>query len=388
MSTLERTIFLIGFSLFSIIGVAIFLFSFQRANSTPWLETNHIETTINAWSYAFSNLQGDTPEQSNQHGELWDLQSYDDLTAQEEVLLAQNNQFVLTSHLLLWLGFFGFAFKEMAQRRAQPAWVIWLRRLGFCGGGLLFFLVIGFYTALTADTRLLIPLPGSDDLFSWMTMSTSDYSMAGVHPWNDFLSITALGLFSGILILGFCGEGLKTLPATLIACGLSTIIFPITCSWVWGSGWLSFNLNAMDFAGGSIIHTVTGAAAIPIALGLFFAQKKARLLNPTAIPDDEYPKKSTLWLAVALPLIILAFMGSHLSSFLEAKPEVGKAAVTILLSCLTCGMGACLWAIRNPHRSIIELFLLGAIGGAVLVSANIETASQVIVIPMGLIMGA
>ena len=46
---------------------------------------------------------------------------------------------------------------------------------------------------------------------------------------------------------------------------VSMFIYPIVSSWVWGGGWLASEVGTLDFAGGIVVHTTAGVAAIIVA---------------------------------------------------------------------------------------------------------------------------
>ena len=67
------------------------------------------------------------------------------------------------------------------------------------------------------------------------------------------------------LITGAFAERMK-FPAYLLFTSLwvSFVYFPV-CHWVWGGGWLA-DMGALDFAGGTVIHINSGAAALVCAI--------------------------------------------------------------------------------------------------------------------------
>ncbi len=46
------------------------------------------------------------------------------------------------------------------------------------------------------------------------------------------------------------------------------IVYIPVARWVWGGGWLATNIGALDFAGGIVVHTTAGVAALVIAMML------------------------------------------------------------------------------------------------------------------------
>ncbi|HIJ91566.1 MAG: ammonium transporter [Desulfobulbaceae bacterium] len=73
------------------------------------------------------------------------------------------------------------------------------------------------------------------------------------------------------LITGTFAERIK-FPAFLLFTVLwSTLVYLPVCHWVWGGGWISGH-GGLDFAGGTVIHINSGAAALVAAL--MFGKRK------------------------------------------------------------------------------------------------------------------
>ncbi|HEX9716134.1 MAG TPA: ammonium transporter [Desulfurivibrionaceae bacterium] len=73
------------------------------------------------------------------------------------------------------------------------------------------------------------------------------------------------------LITGSFAERIK-FPAFLLFTVLwSTLVYLPVCHWVWGGGWISGH-GGLDFAGGTVIHINSGAAALVAAL--MFGKRK------------------------------------------------------------------------------------------------------------------
>lgn len=69
------------------------------------------------------------------------------------------------------------------------------------------------------------------------------------------------------LVVGGFAERMK-FSAMLWFSGLwVTLVYVPICHWVWGGGWLG-DLGLMDFAGGTVVHTSAGVAALVAALTL------------------------------------------------------------------------------------------------------------------------
>ena len=69
------------------------------------------------------------------------------------------------------------------------------------------------------------------------------------------------------LITGAYAERMKFSAFLLFTVLWTTFVYLPVCHWVWGGGWLG-KLGALDFAGGTVIHINSGAAALVVAVML------------------------------------------------------------------------------------------------------------------------
>lgn len=67
------------------------------------------------------------------------------------------------------------------------------------------------------------------------------------------------------LITGAFAERMKFSAFLIFTALWATFVYFPVCHWVWGGGWLG-NMGALDFAGGTVIHINSGAAALVTAI--------------------------------------------------------------------------------------------------------------------------
>ena len=67
------------------------------------------------------------------------------------------------------------------------------------------------------------------------------------------------------LVTGAFAERMKFSAYILFALLWSTLVYLPVCHWVWGGGWIGGH-GALDFAGGTVIHINSGAAALVAAI--------------------------------------------------------------------------------------------------------------------------
>jgi Amt family ammonium transporter len=147
------------------------------------------------------------------------------------------------------------------------------------------------------------------------------------------------------------------------------VYIPVARS-VWGGGWLS-GLGTMDFAGGIVVHTTAGIAALVIALML----GTRRGFNKTLLP----PHSPTLTM-VGAGLLWVGWYGFNGGSALAANDDASSA---ILNSHLAACAAAVVW-IMLERLKIGKPTSIGIVTGAVAGLATITPAAGYIG-PMGAI---
>jgi Amt family ammonium transporter len=88
----------------------------------------------------------------------------------------------------------------------------------------------------------------------------------------DILFVMYQGMFAVItpaLISGAFAERMRFGPFVVFTLLWATLVYAPTAHWVWGGGWMGMSgLGALDFAGGTVVHISSGAAAMAAAIVL------------------------------------------------------------------------------------------------------------------------
>ena len=82
------------------------------------------------------------------------------------------------------------------------------------------------------------------------------------------------------LVIGAYVERIK-FSVVLIFSALWLVLFVPGCFWVWGGGFLA-EMGVKDFAGGIVVHTTAGLAALVVAVVLGKRRLSALTFNGTA----------------------------------------------------------------------------------------------------------
>jgi len=89
----------------------------------------------------------------------------------------------------------------------------------------------------------------------------SAISWAGVPFWAKFFFQLVFCGTAATIVSGAVAERIKYLSFIIFSLLLTMFIYPIVGHWVWGGGFLS-SLGMLDFAGGTVVHSVGGWAAL------------------------------------------------------------------------------------------------------------------------------
>ena len=199
-------------------------------------------------------------------------------------------------------------------------------------------------------------------------------TMAGDIPESVFSMFQlTFAIITPALIVGAFAERMR-FSAMLLFSGIWLILVyaPIT-HWVWGGGWLG-EMGLLDFAGGTVVHTSAGVAALIVALVM-----GARLDFPkTPMPPHNLPMSMT-----GAGMLWVGWFGFNAGSALAANGDAGMA---MLVTHLSAAAGAFTWMciewVKYGKPSA-----LGAVTGMVAGLGTITPASGFVGPAGGLVIG-
>ncbi len=199
---------------------------------------------------------------------------------------------------------------------------------GFIGGGDYFFLRgVGFdaWDGTTIPGQLFMIFQG---MFAVITPALM------VGAFAERIKFSALCWFSGLWLL---------------------LVYAPVCHWVWGGAEGFFGLgadNALDFAGGTVVHINAGVSALVAALVLGRRRD---------YPDGMSPPHNLPFAVLGTGLLWFGWFGFNAGSALGAN---ASAANALVVTHVAAAAGALGWAILDWLREK-KPTLLGAITGAV-----------------------
>ena len=210
--------------------------------------------------------------------------------------------------------------------------------------------VIGYTLAFGSDVGQFI---GGLDYFLLRGVGQGPSPMAENIP--DILFMMFQGMFAVItpaLITGAFAERIRFVPFAIFAVLWATFVYDPICHWVWGGGWIQQNWEALDFAGGTVVHISSGTAALAAAFVL------GRRIG---WPSEPMPPNNLPLTVLGAGILWFGWFGFNAGSALAAD---GLAASAFVMTHLAAAAATITWAgaeyVQRGKASV-----LGAASGAV-----------------------
>jgi ammonium transporter, Amt family len=156
-----------------------------------------------------------------------------------------------------------------------------------------------------------------------------------------------------LLISGAFAERIKYSAFFIFAIAWSLFIYFPLAHWIWGGGWLA-QLGVWDFAGGIVIHTSAGMAAL--AAGLVFGRRKN--FGPQIMVPHNLPLA-----VIGATMLWLGWFGFNAGSALAANGVAGNALLTSQIAAATCTLVWLFLSWKRSGKPSIAAVINGAIAG-------------------------
>ncbi len=186
------------------------------------------------------------------------------------------------------------------------------------------------------------------------------------------------GMFAIItpaLISGAFAERMKFSAYLIFTLLWATLVYDPVAHWVWGGGWIATKLGALDYAGGLVVHIISGVAALCCVL----VMGKRKGLGQ----EEMHPHNLTMT-ALGTGLLWFGWFGFNGGSALAAN----KSAVVAFVNTNTAAAAATVaWSlIEWLHKG--KATVLGACTGAVAGLVAITPAAGYVTPASALLIGA
>jgi Amt family ammonium transporter len=194
--------------------------------------------------------------------------------------------------------------------------------------------------------------------FSWLGLQG-----VGFEPFKDYSSTIPnqafmffqmmFAVITPALIIGAFAERMKFSAFLIFALLWSTFVYDPVCHWVWGSGGWLRQLGVMDFAGGIVVHTSAGIAAL--ATTLIIGRRKS--LNHTPSPHN------LPFVVLGTGLLWFGWFGFNAGSALAVNKVAVNAFVVTNTAAAAAGLSwALLEWVRNSRPTVFGI-VTGCIAG-------------------------
>ncbi len=210
--------------------------------------------------------------------------------------------------------------------------------------------------------------PEGNAFFSWgnlfLSATTTDSTAATFSDEviSEYVFICFQMTFAAItaaLILGATAERMKFSATMLfVAIWLTIVYFPIA-HMVWAGGGLLFEMGALDFAGGTVVHINAGVSALVLS----FLLGKRR-----GYPAEPMPPHSLTLTMVGTGLLWVGWFGFNAGSELEADGTAGLAMINTFVATAAAALFWMLCEKFSGHKGSALGYCSGIIAGLVAVT--------------------
>ena len=212
------------------------------------------------------------------------------------------------------------------------------------------------------------------DLSNLMMVGIGIDSMSGTIPESVFAGFQmTFAIITPALIIGAFVERMNFAAVLLFSVIWLLVVYAPVTHWVWGGGFMAA-WGMMDFAGGIVVHTTAGTAALVIALVL------GKRIN---FPQSVQPPHSPILTMIGASMLWIGWFGFNGGSALGAGQSAGMALV---VTHIAASVGALSWMFIEWFR-FGRPSLVGIATGMVAGLATVTPASGYIGIPGGIIIG-
>jgi len=206
--------------------------------------------------------------------------------------------------------------------------------------------------------------------------SAPNFDYAPTIPHNLFMIFQAMfAIITPALIIGAFAERIKFSAFIIFSLLWATLVYDPVAHWVWGiDGWLRV-LGVQDFAGGLVVHTTAGIAALVTAL--MIGRRKG--YNNSPMPPHNLP-----FTALGAGLLWFGWFGFNAGSALAAN---GLAVSTFVATNMAAAAGGLVWAVLEWF-SAGKPTTFGIVTGSIAGLATITPASGYVTPLSAVIIGA
>ena len=186
-------------------------------------------------------------------------------------------------------------------------------------------------------------------------------SMSGTIPETVFITFQmTFAIITPALIVGAFAERMKFSAMLLFSVLWSTIVYAPICHMAWaGAGGFFWDLDVLDFAGGTVVHINAGIAALVAAL---------MIGKREGYGEVPLPPHSLTITVIGASMLWVGWFGFNAGSAAAAN---GSAGMAMLVTQVATAMAALTWMVvewkKHGKPSVLGI-VTGAVGGLVAIT--------------------
>jgi Amt family ammonium transporter len=269
--------------------------------------------------------------------------------AEQEVISGADTAWILTcSALVLMMTLPGLALFYGGLVRVKNILSVLMQCMISAGLVGVLWVVVGYSLTFGGEENAFI-----GDLSMVMLSGITPDSVSGTIPTYVFVMFQGMfAIITPALMLGAFAERMRfSAYLAFITLWLFIVYVPLA-HMVWGGGWIGTQLEALDFAGGLVVHMSSGFSALVACL--FMGPRRG-------FGRDPMPPNSLPYTMIGASLLWVGWFGFNAGSELAADGIAGLAFLTTQTAAATAVLG---WVVIEwIHRG--HPTLLGAATGAV-----------------------
>ena len=285
---------------------------------------------------------------------------------------------MISSALVLLMTIPGLALFYAGMVRKKNMLSTALQSFSICCVITVLWVAVGYSLAFTPGSPF---IGGLDRLFlngmSFIkeTSQLSVSHVASTIPESVFVMFQlTFAIITPALITGAFAERIKFSAMVVFMILWSLLVYAPVAHWVWEpTGWL-FELGALDFAGGTVVHINAGAAGLVCALIL--GKRKG-------YGHDAFIPHNLIYTLIGASLLWVGWFGFNAGSAVAAD---GRAGMAMLVTQIASATGALTWMLMEAITRG-RATLLGACSGAIAGLVAITPASGFVAVAGALAIG-
>jgi Amt family ammonium transporter len=217
----------------------------------------------------------------------------------------------------------------------------------------------------------------STHLFFKDVLSGAPWSLAPTIPLTLFALFQLMfAVITPGLVVGAVAERIRFTAYTLFIALFSILVYAPIAHWSWHPKGFLFQMGALDFAGGTVVHISAGCAALAGALVL--KRRKAHIEN------KEIPPANIPYVLIGTGLLWFGWFGFNAGSALGANALAVSAFATTNTAAAAAGLSWMFFDVVRGKKPSVLGFCIGAVVGLVAITPS----AGFVAIPSSIFIGA